>query len=70
MNIIDVIRSTLGSGNTVNTMSSLLGLSQDQTQRATSATIDRFTTIDEVIDNRASLLTLPVAEPASGPVRS
>jgi len=39
MNIIDVMRSTLGGGTTTSAISSLLGLNQDQTQRATSATI-------------------------------
>jgi hypothetical protein len=39
MNIMDVVRSTLGGGTTMSAISSQLGLSQDQTQRATSATI-------------------------------
>ena len=39
MNIMDVVRSTLGGGSTTSAISSLLGLNQDQTQRATSATI-------------------------------
>jgi len=38
MNIMDVIRP-LGAGGTTNAISSLVGLSQDQTQRATTATI-------------------------------
>src|SRR4051812_40065490 len=39
MNIMDVVRSTLGGGTTMSAISSQLGLGQDQTQRATSATI-------------------------------
>ena|ERR1043166_4108624 len=39
MNIVDMMRSTLGAGGTTNAISSLLGLSNEQTERATSATI-------------------------------
>lgn len=39
MNIIDVVKSTLSGGGTTNALSSLVGLNQDQTQRATSAAI-------------------------------
>jgi len=37
MNIIDMILKLISSGNTTNAISSVLGLSQDQTKRATSA---------------------------------
>jgi hypothetical protein len=39
MNIIDMILKLIGAGNTTNAISSVLGLSQDQTKRATVAAV-------------------------------
>ncbi len=39
MNIIDMILKLIGTGNTTNAISSVLGLSQDQTKRATIAAV-------------------------------